>query len=202
MRKLANALSALILMAAAASACAADRTTPASKLFAAPWNAGLSADEPPFQAQKIDADTIAIRQSLRTSFEAPFLYLLFGHDRALLVDSGEGGADVRAEVDRQMAAWLSARGRRDMPLVVMHTHGHGDHVAGDAELAKRPGAVIVGHTPEALAAFFSISAWPKKSASYDLGGRVVDILPTPGHHPSHVMMFNHRTRILFSEDAV
>lgn len=201
MRRFAHALGALVLVSVAATACAADRPAPVSKLFAAPWNAGVSADEPAFQTQMIDADTLAIRQSIRTSFEAPFLYLLFGRDRALLIDSGAGGADVRAEVDRRLAAWLAAHGRREIPLVVMHTHGHGDHVAGDVDLAKRPDTVVVGHTPEAVATFFAIPQWPASSASYDLGGRIVDIVPTPGHHPSHVMVFDRRTRILFSGDA-
>ncbi|MEZ5520599.1 MAG: hypothetical protein R3F08_03865 [Dokdonella sp.] len=46
--------------------------TPASTLFQASWNSGQNADEPAFQAQKIDENTIAIRQSLRTSFEHRF----------------------------------------------------------------------------------------------------------------------------------
>ena len=43
------------------------------------------------QVQRIDADTFVIRQSVRTNFEAPFLYLLFGSYHALLINSGAGG---------------------------------------------------------------------------------------------------------------
>ncbi|HEY0436461.1 MAG TPA: hypothetical protein VGC92_07470, partial [Phenylobacterium sp.] len=47
----------------------------ARPLFA-PWIDGTAASEPPMQAQRYDADTFVIRQSVKTNFEAPFLYLL------------------------------------------------------------------------------------------------------------------------------
>src|SRR6187402_3193860 len=50
--------------------------------------------EPETQVQMIDGDTFVIRQSVKTNFEAPFLYLLFGKDRALLLDTGAGGLKI------------------------------------------------------------------------------------------------------------
>jgi hypothetical protein len=55
------------------------------------WIDGITSTEPKTQVQRIDDDSFVIRQSVRTNFEAPFLYLLFGTDRALLIDSGAGG---------------------------------------------------------------------------------------------------------------
>jgi glyoxylase-like metal-dependent hydrolase (beta-lactamase superfamily II) len=174
----------------------------ASTLFSQPWNSGLKADEPAFQVQQIDADTLAIRQSLRTTFEAPFLYLLFGDDKALLIDTGVEGVDLRGEIDRQIDDWQARTGHDHVSLIVMHSHGHGDHIGGDAGFEGRPDTVIVGHTPEDVAAFFSLKDWPTQPASFDLGNRTVDILPTPGHHPSHVAVFDETTGILFSGDAI
>ena len=34
----------------------------------------------------------------------------------------------------------------------------------------------------------------------DLGGRTVDVIPTPGHHPTHLAFYDNRTGILFSGD--
>jgi hydroxyacylglutathione hydrolase len=31
---------------------------------------------------------------------------------------------------------------------------------------------------------------------------VLDIIPTPGHHPSHIMVFDERTRLLLSGDTL
>ncbi|MEP2987884.1 MAG: MBL fold metallo-hydrolase [Parasphingorhabdus sp.] len=177
-------------------------TSQRSTLFTAPWNSGIDRSEPGFHTQKIDTNTLVIRQSLHKTFEAPFLYLIFGDDRVLLIDTGVKGGGLRIEIDRQIDNWLLANGREKIALTVMHSHGHADHVGGDTSFAKRPYTEIVGHSPTAIANFFSIEAWPSGSASYDLGGRIVDILPTPGHHPSHVMVFDRATHILFSGDTI
>lgn len=174
-------------------ACAAP--APASTLFPQVWNAGVSPDEPAYQVQPLGKDTFVIRQSIRWTFEAPFLYLIVGREKALLIDTGVTGSPLREVVDRLLAG-------RSVSLVVMHSHGHGDHVGGDAALAARPGTVVVGHKPEEVAAFFGLKAWPEGSAAFDLGGRTIDVVPTPGHHPSHVMVFDRATRNLFSGDAV
>ena len=173
-----------------------------SELFTQSWNSGLSKEEPAFQVQAIDKNTYAIRQSIHSTFEAPFLYLIFGREKALLIDTGVEGAPLRAEVDRLIDAWLATNGQRAISLVVMHSHAHGDHVGGDKSFADRPRTVVVGHSATDVASFFAIGDWPAEMAAFDLGGRVVDIVPTPGHHPSHVMVFDSTTRILFSGDTI
>jgi hydroxyacylglutathione hydrolase len=189
-------LSATLL--ASLPACETQEAAKPSALFPQAWNSGLDPNEPAFQVQEIRADTFVLRQSLRTSFEAPFLYLLVGEEKALLIDTGVEGVNLRAEVDKL----LTASGHAGMPLVVMHSHGHGDHVGGDAGFADRPDTVIVGHTAEDVAGFFGIDQWPVDSGALDLGGRNVDVLPTPGHHASHVVVYDAATRILFSGDAI
>ncbi|WP_395396664.1 MBL fold metallo-hydrolase [Novosphingobium sp. BL-8A] len=150
----------------------------------------------------IDADTAVIRQSVTTNFEAPFLYLLFGRERALLLDTGAGGLHIRPTVDRLIADWQQRHQGRPIQLVVAHSHGHGDHHAGDAEFADRPGTVLVGLKPEEVARFFGVSEWPNSIGRYDLGGRMLQIIPTPGHEPAHMMVYDARTQLLFSGDML
>jgi glyoxylase-like metal-dependent hydrolase (beta-lactamase superfamily II) len=166
------------------------------------WIDGTTTSEPETQVQAIDADTFVIRQSVKTNFEAPFLYLLFGKDRALLIDSGAGGLKVRPTVDRLVDEWRTRHGDRPIRLVVAHSHGHGDHHAGDDEFRNRPDTDVVGLAPEEVAAFFHIANWPSDIARYDLGGRVLDIVPTPGHQPAHIMIYDTRTQLLFSGDML
>jgi glyoxylase-like metal-dependent hydrolase (beta-lactamase superfamily II) len=168
----------------------------------APWINGTAASEPPMQVQRIDADTMVIRQSVKTNFEAPFLYLLFGRDAVLLLDTGAGGLAVRPTIDRVIADWQARHGGRPLRLIVAHSHAHGDHIAGDAEFADRPDIVIVGHSPADVAAFFGIRAWPDTIGRYDLGGRTLDIIPTPGHEPSHIMVYDRRTHLMLSGDML
>jgi hydroxyacylglutathione hydrolase len=189
----------------ALSACEAPESSPlqpASTLFPQRWNSGVNADEPAFQVQQIDQNTLAIRQSLRTTFEAPFLYLIFGDEKALLIDTGVEGVDLRTEIDDLVNDWLDRNRLDSLSLVVMHSHGHSDHVGGDAGFENRPDTVVIGHKAEDVVAFFDLNNWPTRSAPFDLGNRIVNVLPTPGHHDSHVMVFDEATGILFSGDVI
>ncbi|OAN58470.1 MBL fold metallo-hydrolase [Sphingomonas sp. TDK1] len=191
-RRFSLALGAFLLLGAA------DPKPPAF----APWINGTAAREPETQVQAIDADTFAIRQSVKTNFEAPFLYLIFGRDRALLLDTGAGGLKIRPTVDRLIADWRAKQGGRPIRLVVAHSHSHGDHHAGDDEFRDRPDTDVVGLKPSEVAAFFHFNGWPQGVARYDLGGRMLDILATPGHQPAHIMVYDARTRLLFSGDML
>lgn len=191
---------ALILSLAGAATDAAD-SIPQAPPFK-PWINGVFADEPQMQVQRYDADTFVIRQSIRSNFEGPFLYLLFGNDRALLIDTGAGGLKVRPTIDRVIAQWATGHGRASMPLVVAHSHSHGDHHQGDVEFQDRPDTTVVGLYPKDVADFFKIADWPSQIVAYDLGGRVLDVVPTPGHQSAHIMIFDRRTRLLFSGDSL
>jgi glyoxylase-like metal-dependent hydrolase (beta-lactamase superfamily II) len=175
---------------------------PIHALLFKPWINGISAAEPQMQVQRYDADTYVIRQSIRTNFEGPFLYVLFGSDRALLIDTGAGGLKVRPTIDRVIAEWAARHHRISVPLVVSHSHSHGDHHQGDAEFQDRPDTTVVGLYPTDVADFFKIADWPNQIMPYDLGGRVLDIIPTPGHQSAHIMLFDRKTRLLFSGDSL
>jgi glyoxylase-like metal-dependent hydrolase (beta-lactamase superfamily II) len=167
-----------------------------------PWINGVSSAEGEMQVQRYDADTFVIRQSIRTNFEGPFLYLLFGRDRALLLDSGAGGLKIRPTIERVIAEWLAAHGRASIPLVIAHSHNHGDHHQGDVEFKDRSDTVVVGLYTTEVSGFFKIADWPNDIVKYDLGGRILDIIPTPGHQASHIMIYDERTRLLLSGDTL
>lgn len=193
----------LAIMAAslAATATAAPSKAP-PVIFADKWIDGTAASEPETQVQAIDADTFVIRQSIKTNFEAPFLYLLFGRDKALLIDSGADAKGIRPTVDRLISERLKAHRKDRLPLIVAHSHSHGDHIAADAIFRARPDTVVVGLEPADVAAFFAIKTWPQDIAAFDLGGRTLSIIPTPGHQAAHIMVYDAKTQILFSGDAL
>ena len=121
-------ISAFLALASSADAAGPRSHSPLFK----PWINGVSADEPQMQVQRYDDDTYVVRQSIRTNFEGPFLYLLFGSDRVLLIDTGAGGLTVRPTIDRVLAEWAGRHHRISIPLIVAHSHSHGDHHQGDA----------------------------------------------------------------------
>jgi glyoxylase-like metal-dependent hydrolase (beta-lactamase superfamily II) len=169
------------------------------------WMHG-GATEPPIQVHAYDPHTYLLRQSKTVSFEAPFLYLLFGNDRALLLDSGATTDAVafplRRTVDELVSSWLDANPREGYELVVAHTHAHGDHVAGDPQFADRPNTTLVGTDLDSVRSFFGFADWPEQVVGYDLGGRVLDVTGIPGHHPTSVAIFDPWTGFLFTGDSV
>ncbi len=166
------------------------------------WIDGTLAVEPETQVQAVDGDTFVIRQSVKTNFEAPFLYLLFGKDRALLLDTGSGGLKIRPPIEHLIAGWRAAHGGREVKLTVAHSHSHGDHHAGDDEFAGRADTDVIGLKPADVAAYFHVATWPVTLGKIDLGGRVLDVIPTPGHEPSHIMVYDAHTGLLLSGDML
>jgi glyoxylase-like metal-dependent hydrolase (beta-lactamase superfamily II) len=150
--------------------------------------------------------TITLRQPLALSHEAPFMHLLLGRERALLLDTGAvrdaARFPLRARVDRLLDEWLASNPRSGYQLIVAHTHGHGDHVAGDPQFADRPGTTVVGRDLASVQAFFGLAGWPDGRARLDLGERPLDVIPLPGHHPAHIAVLDRATRTLFTGDAV
>ncbi|MEY9877153.1 hydroxyacylglutathione hydrolase [Streptacidiphilus sp. MAP12-33] len=170
------------------------------------WNHGTPG-EPRIQVHHYDAGTVILRQSKRLNYEAPFMFLLFGADRALLLDTGatEDPArfPLRETVDGLVAEWLAAHPREGYELVVAHTHGHGDHVAADAQFADRPDTTVVAREVEAVREFFGFGEdWPTGTALFDLGGRELTLLGSPGHHASAVTVFDPATGFLLTGDTV
>lgn len=163
--------------------------------------------DPPFQIVRLDQDTFALRQSKCLSFEAPFLYLLFGQSRALLLDSGARPdlgqpLPVRSTVQALLQQRLAERHQTGIELVVAHSHSHGDHVFGDTQFAGQPAVRIVPPSFAGVQSFFGLPQWPEGTATFDLGDRVLTILPLPGHEDSHIALYDADTQILFTGDSL
>ncbi len=174
------------------------------------WHHGVlprsGSSEPQIQVHRVDEHTVVLRQSKTVSYEAPFLYLFFGNVRAVLLDTGAtddpARCPVRETVDDLIKTWLSRHPRTAYGLVVAHTHGHRDHVAGDAQFVDRPMTTVVGKDLSAVMSFFGFRAWPDQVVQLDLGGRVLEITGTPGHHDSSISIFDPWTGFLLTGDTV
>ena len=120
----------------------------AQSIFDIQWIHGgncVPSGDTPLQVFQFDRDTFVLRESKCVSFEGNFLYLLFGTQKAILFDSGAGpdtsgtpAPPVRATVQAIIAQWLAARSQHSIDLIVAHTHGHGDHFAGDDQFRDQP----------------------------------------------------------------
>ena len=157
---------------------------------------------PDWQVHEYNPDFYILRESGCTNYEKPFLYLIFGAQRAMLVDTGAGSPDPKSVVDRVMSLWSKAHDGRHVSLLVTHSHGHGDHKAGDEQFREAAGVQFVKPTAEAAQHAFHIEGWPEGIGSIDLGGRVIDVIPIPGHQAASLAFYDGRTGVLLSGDSL
>ena len=167
------------------------------------WNEGskdcIKNPQPPLQVHRYNAQTFILRESLCATYEAPFIYLLIGKTKALLIDTGAVADAKTMPLAQTVISLLSNEGSR-LPLMVVHTHGHLDHRSGDGQFRALPDVEVVPTDLESVKSHFGIADWPNGTAQIDLGDRVIDVIPTPGHYPSHVAYYDRQTGLFFSGD--
>jgi glyoxylase-like metal-dependent hydrolase (beta-lactamase superfamily II) len=147
------------------------------------------------------------------------IYLVIGKDKALIIDTGNGIADLAGFI----------KTITDLPLIVVNTHGHPDHAGGNFQFAE-----IYAHPKDsALTQFFTgidyhdgaiqqtqknnpdlestfikdISSYNKptyipitEGFVFDLGDRKLEVIETPGHTPGSIVLLDAENKLLFSGD--
>ena len=167
------------------------------------WNEGSNDctknPQPLIQMHRYNADTFILRENLCATYEAPFIYLLIGKTKALLIDTG-AVADAKTMPLAETVISLLANGGSRLPLMVVHTHGHLDHRSGDDQFRALPNVEVVPTDLESVKSRFGLADWPNSIGQIDVGDRVIDVIPTPGHYPSHVAFYDRQTGLFFSGD--
>jgi glyoxylase-like metal-dependent hydrolase (beta-lactamase superfamily II) len=210
------AFAAVAALALAPSSFAQSVTTFVPGVIPDHWLTGgpdCTEQQADFQIHHYSPDLYILRESGCIHFEKPFIFLLFGQDKVLLLDTGAGsntdtttGRDenLRATVDFVIGQWLRAHNRTaPIHLVVAHLHSHPDHIFGDYQFTNRPDTTFVppGNV-QVLIDFFGFRHWPKDIVQYDLGSRVLDVLATPGHDPTELAIYDRQTGLLLVGDSL
>lgn len=152
---------------------------------------------PWFEVEQLAGDTYAISEYKH--WEEPHCYLLCGCKRAVLIDTGLGIAPIEP-----IAAALT-----ELPIEVLTTHVHWDHIGGHADFAQTAvfpseAAWLAGafplplevvkkqlmqqpcdFPPEFVLEDFSLrpvtaAHWLRDGEMIDLGGRTLEVVHTPG----------------------
>lgn len=140
---------------------------------------------PAIQVVQTDASTYVLRQNKCITFEAPFIYVLFGQEVVLVVDTGANEspqksplyATIKSLIEQQHKGSLSGVEK----VLVVHTHSHSDHTGGDIQFLGQSGVKIVGVEFKDLEQQLGLGGWPDKQGVIDLGGRLIRLIPSPGH---------------------
>jgi glyoxylase-like metal-dependent hydrolase (beta-lactamase superfamily II) len=168
------------------------------------WRTGgpTCGDAPEWEIHAYNADLYILRENGCINYEKPFLYVFFGAEKALLIDTGAGETHVASVVSSVLDEWAAHNHRALPPLVVAHSHSHDDHTAGDAQMRARANTTVVPLTVEATMKAFDIPAWPEGFGTMDLGGRIIDVFPIPGHDVLSVAYYDRQTGILDAGDSL
>jgi hypothetical protein len=67
-------------------------------------------------------DLYILRENGCVNYEKPFLYLFFGSQKALLIDTGAGETHVAPAVSGVVDEWAARNHREPPPLIVGHSH--------------------------------------------------------------------------------
>lgn len=172
-----------------------------------------------FTVKKIDGDTFSISEYKH--WEETHCYLLCGSEKAVLIDTGLGAANIKEIVD----------GLTSLPIMVVTTHVHWDHIGGHKYFEN-----IAVHEAEKdwLAVKFPIPLQAVKKNlmckacdfprdfnvddyqifqgvpqrilrdgdGIDLGGRELSVIHTPGHSPGHCCFYEPDRKYLYSGDLI
>src|SRR5215469_8898371 len=136
------------------------------------WNGGskdcTKDPQPPIQVHRYNAETFILRENLCATYEAPFIYLLIGKTKALLIDTG-AVADAKTMPLAETVISLLPNGGSRLPLMVVHTHGHLDHRSGDDQFRALPEVDVVPTDLQSVKSRLGITDWPNGFGRIDLG---------------------------------
>jgi hydroxyacylglutathione hydrolase len=156
--------------------------------------------DPALEVHRFDADSYILRQNKCSNFEAPFIYVLFGQRTVLVLDTGATEEPGEFPLYETVQDLIAQRGHRGLRILVAHTHSHGDHRAADPQFHGKPGVTLVEPNGEAVRRHFGFPAWPNGTAKVDLGGRILEVIPAPGHQDEGIAVYDARTGWLLTGD--
>ncbi|HAF25949.1 MAG TPA: MBL fold metallo-hydrolase [Lachnospiraceae bacterium] len=133
-------------------------------------------------------------------------YLVIGKDKACVIDTMNGYNDIRAAV----------RKITDKPIILINTHGHGDHVCGniyfDEEAYMDPADIPLS---ESFIINPDFKEFCRKTGRkmppfkplcdgdiFDLGNKTLKVVSLPGHTKGSILLLLKEDRILFTGDAI
>lgn len=120
-------------------------------------------------------------------------FLIVGSEKALLLDTGASDVALPALI----------RSVTELPLVVIHSHGDGDHTENDSKFPRiyaHPAEFPIIHRfrPDLCTELLPVHG----GDIFDLGGILLEVVEAPGHTPGSICLLDRENRILFSGDTL
>lgn len=146
--------------------------------------------------------TFILRQNKCLSFEAPFIYVLVGASRVLVLDTGATESPAEFPLYKTVQSAIGDETLATKEILIVHSHSHSDHYKGDLQFQGKPGTTLVNPSGDDIKNFFGFSEWPSESVTLELGGRKLTVIPTPGHQEEAITIYDPQTKWLLTGDTV
>jgi hydroxyacylglutathione hydrolase len=176
-------------------------------------------DKNEITAMGFTAKKVADRVWLIDDHRNDNFYLVEGTEKALLIDTGIGAGDLKRFLE------LITK----LPLIVVNTHSHSDHVNGDfqftdvyvhaAEIEPTRESLTKKNREMAIANILKNNhEFDKKNIldvdeyhvpnfisiqegyTFDIGNRKLEVIEVPGHTPGCICLIDKENKLLFSGD--
>lgn len=163
-------------------------------------------EDPQIDVFQYDPTSYVLRQNKCHSFEAPFVYVLIGQYKILVLDTGAIRSSADSPLYETVLSLVNSNPDSDISIekeiVVIHSHSHNDHQAGDAQFEGKPGVTLVKASYSEMIEFMGFVDWPNGLSSFELGGRKLTIVPTPGHQEEAISIYDPQTNWLLTGDTL
>lgn len=150
------------------------------------------ATQPIFSNKDLTATEIERGVTVLETSDKTTLYLVEGDSAALLIDTGTSIADLD-----KVVAKLTQK-----PFHVVATHGHPDHIGNIRffpEFYMHPGDTVLS-TPQ-LKEYNGRVLPIVEGDRFELGGRTLEVIHTPGHTPGSITLIDYANHMAFTGDA-
>jgi glyoxylase-like metal-dependent hydrolase (beta-lactamase superfamily II) len=152
-----------------------------------------------------DESSYVLRQNKCLSYEAPFIYVLIGEKKILVVDTGateSAEAFPLYQTIQSLNQQHSSNGKaNEREIVVIHSHSHSDHYSADSQFIGQANVTVVATNNAGVNEFFEFDKWPDQQTNIELGGRSITIIPTPGHQEEAISVYDPQTKWLLTGDT-
>ena len=178
----------------------------------------VKVSDPWFEVYKVAPGVFAIYEPHQ--WEETIGYLIVGSKRAIEFDTGMGISDIKKVIGELTQE----------PVTVLNSHTHADHVGGNWEFddvegmdteytrtnakgskaaaqeeigaGKICGSLPAGFDAKAYATRpWKIAALIHDGSRFDLGGRTIEVIATPGHTPDSISLLDRANGLLFTGDT-
>ncbi|GAA6151507.1 MBL fold metallo-hydrolase [Pseudoteredinibacter isoporae] len=148
-----------------------------------------------YEIHQYDKSSYIIRQNKCSNPESPMMYLLLGERQNVLLDTGAKSNDGGEELAHIVQKLIHQHGN-SKALLVLHSHHHSDHTAGDEVFASLDNTRVVNADKQSFADFHK-----NDISTIAMGDRALTIIKTPGHQEEAIAVYDSKTQWLLTGDS-